>query len=219
MNIEQITDRNLNVRQLRNRGIPVTTSQVPSHISDLNSSVPLGWSNPPQKSNLRVQDSISVRKPRPKAVSKVYKCTRKVNKLHPLPKSVQVHKYKLDISREHYHKDTPQPSLSKMSQTEAKIQNSQHQDKSYPCVNSHGVPPAPQSQMVNDSSTQEVSERDPQIQVITTNMSHRIQNQSSRQSLMASIKARRSFFESTDSSSDMNPDSAVVIEDTLVKMA
>ena len=36
---------------------------------------------------------------------------------------------------------------------------------------------------------------------------------------MASIRARRSFIESTDLSSDMNPDSAMVIEDTLVKMA
>ena len=36
---------------------------------------------------------------------------------------------------------------------------------------------------------------------------------------MASIRARRSFIKSTDSSSDMNPDSAVIIEDTLVKMA
>ena len=35
---------------------------------------------------------------------------------------------------------------------------------------------------------------------------------------MASIRARRSFIESTDSSSHMNPDSAVVIEDTLEKM-
>ena len=36
---------------------------------------------------------------------------------------------------------------------------------------------------------------------------------------MASIRARRSFIDSTDLSSDMNHDSAVVIEDTLVKMA
>ena len=77
----------------------------------------------------------------------------------------------------------------------------------------------PQSQMVNDSNTQEVSERDPQTHVMTTNTSDRVQNQSSRQALMASIKARRSFITSTDLSSDMNPDSAVVIEDNLVKMA
>ena len=46
-----------------------------------------------------------------------------------------------------------------------------------------------------------------------------VQNQYFRQALMPSIKARRSFNESTDSSSDMNPDLAVVIEDTLVKIA
>ena len=54
---------------------------------------------------------------------------------------------------------------------------------------------------------------------MTTNMSDRVQTQSSMQELMASIKARRSFFESTDLSSDMSPDSAVDIEDTLGKMA
>ena len=32
MNIGQITDRNLNVRQLRNRMIPVTAPKVPYHI-------------------------------------------------------------------------------------------------------------------------------------------------------------------------------------------
>ena len=53
---------------------------------------------------------------------------------------------------------------------------------------------------------------------MTTNTSDGT-NQSSRQALMASMKARRSFIESTDLSSEMNPDSAVVIEDTLVKMA
>ena len=36
---------------------------------------------------------------------------------------------------------------------------------------------------------------------------------------MTSIRARRSFIDSTDSSSDMNLDSAVVIENTVVKMA
>ena len=36
---------------------------------------------------------------------------------------------------------------------------------------------------------------------------------------MASIRARESFIESTDLSSDMNPDSMGVIENTLVKMA
>ena len=69
--------------------------------------------------------------------------------------------------------------------------------------------------MVNDSNTQEVLERSPHIQVTTTEMSDRVQNQSSRQVLMASIRAGRSFIKSMDLSSDMNPDLAVVIEDTL----
>ena len=115
MNIWEITDRNWNVTWLRNRVIPVTTLQVPSHICNLSSSVPLqfslGWSNPPQKLDLQVQDPVSAGKPRLKAVTKVGKGIRKVNKLYPLLQSVQVHKYKLDIGREHYHKDTPWPSL------------------------------------------------------------------------------------------------------------
>ena len=36
---------------------------------------------------------------------------------------------------------------------------------------------------------------------------------------MASIRARRSFIKSTDLSSDVNPDSAVIIEDALEQMA
>ena len=35
---------------------------------------------------------------------------------------------------------------------------------------------------------------------------------------MASVRAKRSFIKSTDSSSDMNPNSAVVIEDALGQM-
>ena len=66
MNMGQITDRNLNVRQLRNRVMPVTAPQVPSHIGVLNSNVPLqssfGWSNPPQKSNLWIQNHWLSRK-------------------------------------------------------------------------------------------------------------------------------------------------------------
>ena len=54
---------------------------------------------------------------------------------------------------------------------------------------------------------------------MTTDTSNRVQNQSSRQVLMASIRARRSFIKSTDSSPDMSPDSAVVIEDALMEMA
>ena len=51
-----------------------------------------------------------------------------------------------------------------------------------------------------------------------SNTTERVQNQSFRQALMTLIRARRLFIESTDSSSDINPDSSVVIEDTLVKM-
>ena len=146
MNIERITDRNLNVRWLRNRVIPATAPQVPSHIRDLSSSIPLwssfSWSSAPQKSDLQVQNPGSVEKPRPKAVTKVGKGIRKMNKLYPLPQSVRVLRYKLD-SRDCYQKDTPQPSISKILQTETEIQNSQHPDERYPSVNSHGTPPAP----------------------------------------------------------------------------
>ena len=40
MNIGEITERNLNLRQLRKRMIPVTAPQVPSYIIDLDSSIP-----------------------------------------------------------------------------------------------------------------------------------------------------------------------------------
>ena len=106
-----------------------------------------------------------------------------------------------------------------MSPGEKEIQESQHLEERYPSVNSHGIPLAPQTQMLNDSNTQEVLERDPQTQITTTDTSERVQNQSSRQAFMASIRARRSFIKSTDLSSDMNPDSAVVIEDALVQAA
>ena len=56
----------------------------------------------------------------------------------------------------------------------------------------------PKTQMGNDSNMQEVLERDPQTQVMTTNMSDGVRNQSSRQALLASIRATRSFIESTD---------------------
>ena len=81
MNIGQITDRNLNVRQLRNRAISVTKPQVPSHFRDLNSSVPLwssfGCSSPPKKFDLQAQNPSSVEKPRLKAVTKVGNGIRK----------------------------------------------------------------------------------------------------------------------------------------------
>ena len=222
MNIGQITDRNLNVRWLRNRVIQVTASQVPSYIRNLKSCIPLwsrfGWSNHPQKSDLWVQNPDSVEKPRPKVVTKISKGIRKINKLHPLPQSMRVLRYKLD-SRDHYQKGTPQPFISKISQTETEIQNTQHSDEGYPSANAHGTPLAPQNKMVNDSNMQKVSERDQQTQVMTTNTSDRVQNQSSRKALMAYVTARRSFIDSTDSSADMNPDLAVVIKYTLVKMA
>ena len=62
-------------------------------------------------------------------------------------------------------------------------------------------------------------ERNQHTQIMNTEMSDRSQIQSTRQVLMASTRARRSLIESMNLSSDMNPDSAVVIEDTLVLMA
>ena len=87
-----------------------------------------------------------------------------MNKLHPLPQSVRVLRYKLD-SRDCYQKGTPSPSLSKPLQSEKEIQDSQHLEERYPSVNSHDIPLAPQTKMVNDSSTQEVLERDPHTQL------------------------------------------------------
>ena len=114
-------------------------------------------------------------------------------------------------------KDTPQPSISNIPQIETEIQNSHHLDDGYPSVDSHGTLPAPQTQTVNDPDMKEVLERDPKTQFMITNMSDRVQSQSSRQALMASIRAGRSFIDSPDLSSDMNPDSAVVIKNTSVK--
>ena len=130
----------------------------------------------------------------------------------PLPQSVRVLRYELD-GRDCYQKGTSQPSISKISQTETENQNSQQPDERYPSVDSHCMPLAPQN---SDSKlfqyVRGIRERDPQTQVMANNMSDRVQNQSSRQVLMASIRARRSFIESTDLSSDMNTDSAVVIK-------
>ena len=61
-----------------------------------------------------------------------------MNKPHPLPQSVRVLRYELD-SRDHYQKDTPQPPISNISQTETEIQNSQHPDEGYSSVNSCGT--------------------------------------------------------------------------------
>ena len=72
---------------------------------------------------------------------------------------------------------------------------------------------------MNDSNIQEVLERAPQTQSTISNTLDRVKTQSSREALMASIRARRSFIDSTDLSSEMNPDSAVAIKNTLEKMA
>ena len=98
------------------------------------------------------------------------------------------------------------------------MQDSQYLEERYPCANSHDIPPAPQTKMVNNFNAQEVLERDPQAQITTTEMKNRVKNPSSRQALMASIGVRRSNIKSMDSSSDMNPDLAVVIEDALAQM-
>ena len=115
---------------------------------------------------------------------------------------------------DHYQKGTSHPPLSKQFKNEKEAQDSQHLKERYPCVNSKDNPPAPQTTIVNDSNTQEALEINPHTQVTTTEMSDRAQNQSSGKTFMASIRERRSFIESTDSSSDMNPDLAVVIEYT-----
>ena len=72
--------------------------------------------------------------------------------------------------------------------------------------------------MVNNSNAQEVLERDPQTQIMTTEMSSWVQTQSSRQALMATIRAKRAFIKSMDSITDMNPYLAVVLDDALVWM-
>ena len=90
--------------------IPVTAPQVPSHITNLDSSIPqqssFDWSNPPQKLDLWVQNPNSAEKLRPTTVTKLGKGIRKMNKLHSLHQSVRVLRYKLD-SRDHYEKGTP----------------------------------------------------------------------------------------------------------------
>ena len=150
------------------------------------------------KSDIQVKNSISVRKSWLEAVTRVCKSIRKVNKPHSLPQPVRFLRYKLD-SRDCYHKDTLQPSISSISWTETKIKNSQHLDESYLSIDSHGTSLVPQSQMVNDIKyARDIRERNPQTQDITTNMSDRVQNQSSRQAFMASIRARRSSTESAD---------------------
>ena len=119
MNIGEITHKNLNVRWLGNRVVPVSAPQVSSYIRDPTSSIHLWssfrWSHPSQKSDLWVQNPNSIEKSRPKVVTKIGKGMRKMNKLYPLPQSVIVFRYKLD-SRDHHQKGTPWPSISKISQ-------------------------------------------------------------------------------------------------------
>ena len=142
-------------------------------------------------------------------MTRASKGIKEKNKLHPLPQSVRVLRYKLDC-RDCSQKGTPQPPLSKHLKNENEAQESQHLEERYPSVNSQDNPPVPQTTMVNDFNTQ-VLERSPHTQVMTTKKAGRAQNQSSRQALMASIRARRSFIESTDLSSNVNPGLAVVI--------
>ena len=84
MNLGQITNRNLNVRQLGNRTIPVTAPQVPFLIRDLDSSIlqwsSLNYSNPPQKPKLWGQNHDSAEKLRPAPITKSGKGIRKMNK-------------------------------------------------------------------------------------------------------------------------------------------
>ena len=155
MNVGQITDRNLNARQLRNRLIPFTPPQVTSLIRNLDSSIPwwssFSWSSPPQKLKLWSQNHYSAERLRPALVIKSNKGIRKMNKLHPLPQSVRVLRYKLD-SRIHYQKGTPWPSLSKLLEGNKETQDSQCLKERYPSVNPHDIPPAPQAKIVNDSN-------------------------------------------------------------------
>ena len=74
MNLGHSTDRNLNVRWLRNRTIPVAAPQIPSLIRDLNSRVSrwsgFNLSNPLQRPKLQSQNHNSAEKLRPTHVTK-----------------------------------------------------------------------------------------------------------------------------------------------------
>ena len=221
MNVGKITDRDLNIGQLRNRTISVTAPQVPSLIRDLDSYIPwwssFNWSSPPQKPKLQSQNHDSAVRLRPAPITQSSKGIRKMNKLHPLSQSVRVLRYKLDI-RDYYQKGIPWPSLSKPLQSKKNARFTASRRKVSQCQFTWH-PLVPQTKTVNDSNAQEVLERDPHTQITTTEMSDRAQNQSSRQALMAYIWARRSFIGSTDLSSDMNPDFTVMIEDAFALMA
>ena len=172
-----------------------------SLIRHLDSSIPwwssFNWSGPPQKPKLWSQNQDWAERLRPAPVTKSSKGIRKMNKPHLLIQSVRVLRYKLD-SRDCYQKGSPQPSLSKPLESKNETQDSQHLEERYPCVSLHDNPPTPHTTMVNDSNAQEVLERNPHTQITMTETSDRAQNQSSRQALIASFRARRSFIEGTD---------------------
>ena len=167
------------ITQLRNRAIPLMPPQVTSLHRNLDSNIPqkssYDWSSPPQKPRLRSQNHDSAEKLRSAPVTKASTFIMKMNKPHPLPQSVRVLTYKLD-SMDHYQKGSHWPSLSKLLKNEKEAQESQHLEKRYPSVNSQNYPPVPQTTMVNDSNTQEVLERSPHTQVMTTETYDRAQN-------------------------------------------
>ena len=88
MNVGQITDRNLNVRQLRNRMIPVTAPQVPSLIRDLDSNIlpqsNFNWSSLSQKPKLQSQNHDSSERIRPAPVTKSSEGIRKNKQTAPI---------------------------------------------------------------------------------------------------------------------------------------
>ena len=94
MNEGQFTDRNLNVRQLRNKVMPLMLSQVTSHLRNLNSNIPqqssFNWSSPPQRPRVQSENHNSAEKLRSTPMTKASKGIKKINKLHPLPQSVRV---------------------------------------------------------------------------------------------------------------------------------
>ena len=143
MYVGQLTDRNLNVRQLRNRRIPFTPPWVTSILRSLDSNIPqwssFDWSSSLlQEPKLRSQNHDSAEKPRPAPMTKVCKGIMRVNKPHPLPQSVRVLRYKLDI-KGHYQKGTPWLPLLNHKHIKKKPE-SQHLEERYPFVNSWDTP-------------------------------------------------------------------------------
>ena len=83
MNVGQLTDRELNVRQLRNRVIPLMPPQVTSLLRNLDSNIPqwssFDWSNPPQKLKLRSQNHDLAERLRPASMTKASKGIKKMS--------------------------------------------------------------------------------------------------------------------------------------------